>query len=412
MWRTGIGNRVLRGAEWRFFRAGLSHLWWQIEGLWDDECTEVGVAVFDTLQPGQKLAALANVGRALSDKLMPCPDHTAVLEGAIAAVFETLRDLILTEVEIQIHEPDYPVITEVRQLALDAGKTLRDWELPRLLSKKEDDWTDLVECLMDRVFWDRDWEMADGFLDADPGLTGQLLEALGIDREYYTDTPMDAEDEWLEAVRRTLREVCGRPKFRRSRRMEIEEATDDDASLIDGFEDIYNQLFVGPCTEEQLASVEPARLVSGIGVTSADQFDCTFEEWQELFGRDTLRASKIPAPTTEAMIKLLDKRQRQKAKDAAKSGEPIWAGGETKILRRGGGWIAVNKFGDYLVELNVNSWASGPEDPDMPAIRYPTPLEMYAAYLWANSTWEAAGKRNDVALERLELQRLELAGSI
>src|SRR4051812_14309156 len=99
MWRMSGGNRVFREAEWALFRVGLEALWDYIE---DDNAGEVGlseteVAVFDVLQPGQKLALLADVAQALRDPAIPTPRHTAANEGAVAAVYTTVRLLLEQE---------------------------------------------------------------------------------------------------------------------------------------------------------------------------------------------------------------------------------------------------------------------------------------------------------------------------
>lgn len=59
---------------------------------------DVGVAAFDRLRKNQKRALLALVGDALKRRDTPCPDLTAPLEGAVAAVFRHVRD----EVELEI----------------------------------------------------------------------------------------------------------------------------------------------------------------------------------------------------------------------------------------------------------------------------------------------------------------------
>lgn len=53
------------------------------------------------------------------------------------------------------------------------------------------------------------------------------------------------------------------------------------------------------------------RLVHELGVITADQLDCTLEEWKERFGWDTLRAARIPIPTIDEMVELLDKPRRR-----------------------------------------------------------------------------------------------------
>ena len=99
MWRTNIGDRALRGAEWGLFRQGLWLLWDHIEDAGDEpELCRTGVAVFDRLQPSSKLAMIALVGKALSSENEPCPALTALAEGTFAAVYAVIGQ----EIEIEI----------------------------------------------------------------------------------------------------------------------------------------------------------------------------------------------------------------------------------------------------------------------------------------------------------------------
>jgi hypothetical protein len=125
------GDRVLTAAEWGLFRVGLGDLW----DLVEDDVTEdiglsaTGVQVFDALQPEQKLALLADVGQALRDPAIPTPRHTAANEGAIAAVFATVRQALVEEIECAAEKDSTP--TEVRALLLaaaaDEGERPDDW---------------------------------------------------------------------------------------------------------------------------------------------------------------------------------------------------------------------------------------------------------------------------------------------
>jgi len=58
--------------------------------------------------------------------------------------------------------------------------------------------------LTDRVLWDRDFEIAAGFLDADPATAGPRREVLGIPDDYFTVAPPDPGKEELTAARAAL----------------------------------------------------------------------------------------------------------------------------------------------------------------------------------------------------------------
>src|ERR1700730_16040323 len=82
MWSTPEGKRVLRGAEWALFRQGIAGVWHYVEESFNgDQTFSSDIAAFDDLQPEQKLALLALVGKALSDESTPAPEPTAHAEA-------------------------------------------------------------------------------------------------------------------------------------------------------------------------------------------------------------------------------------------------------------------------------------------------------------------------------------------
>ncbi len=106
MWRTSIGERVLRGDEWEVFRQGLWALWDRIEMSFDDaDSWPAGVQVFDRLTAPSKLAMLAMVGKALHDEAVPCLPLTALTEGTFAAVYEVIREIISIEIDASARIP-------------------------------------------------------------------------------------------------------------------------------------------------------------------------------------------------------------------------------------------------------------------------------------------------------------------
>jgi hypothetical protein len=109
MWRTSEGNRILRGAEWKLFRAGLAVIWDEIEDcLVEDDPFASGIAAFDNLQANQKLALLASVGQALRDASVPMPELTAHCEATVAAVFECTWQSVELEISFSSDKTDNP----------------------------------------------------------------------------------------------------------------------------------------------------------------------------------------------------------------------------------------------------------------------------------------------------------------
>ena len=249
MWWTPLGERVLRGAEWELFRDGLSmvrDLVEEAKSSDDPEIGSVGVEAFDQLQPNQKLALLALVGKALKDEGEPMPELTAHTEATVAAVYAHIFSMIVMEIESppesgKVDGWDDPGDIDDafawRRLALAAylegdgepkasgtatnevdGRVPGDrdednglWSPPEISSEGIEEWEFLVgECLANRILWaDGDHENGPGFMDADPAVSRYCRNELGIAEDYYTAIAPDPTDEQLDSVRRTLREVCG-----------------------------------------------------------------------------------------------------------------------------------------------------------------------------------------------------------
>src|SRR5262245_16347515 len=217
MWWTDRGYQVLRGDEWLLFRAGLDMLWDWVEESFDNPNTyRVEIAAFDELQPGQKLALLAQVGRALRDAEEPAPDLTAPVEAAVAAVFTVIRMGLATEVEsprsLEAEEPSTywrellgraclevrdrdvrtpdapgPGQTEVHEEPDEAPDLHFDtWTPPGLDCRDPGEWDIMAQCLAERILWDDDYELAADFLDERPQVAKVKREFLGIAQDYFT----------------------------------------------------------------------------------------------------------------------------------------------------------------------------------------------------------------------------------
>jgi hypothetical protein len=211
MWRMEEGDRVLTEAEWALFAAGLDLLLDFIEedisAATDD--TETGVVVFDRLTPEQNLALLADVASALRDPSVPTPPHTAVNEGAIMAVFFTLR--MELEAELDAAGGDEAPATAIRRLLLAACADSDDREepLPDLNSLGLAPWNWLVEEIEGRIFWDYDFAMGDEFLDLPPKEARAKLVEFGIDPDYYLAVPDEPDERGLTVARQTLARLLG-----------------------------------------------------------------------------------------------------------------------------------------------------------------------------------------------------------
>jgi hypothetical protein len=208
------GERVLQGAEWELFREGLVEVWDLTEDSFHEgNLFASGIDAFDDLQPAQKLALLALVGKALKDKATPAPELTAHTEGTVAAVFVYIRESIQVEIDRQLDPKMAQHATFWRALILAAFREVNDqWEepLPEPGCDELGEWDLLLECLSNHIFWDADYAMGRDFLDTDPDVSRAKMQELGIAEDYYRAIAPDPTEEQLAKIRRTLREITGR----------------------------------------------------------------------------------------------------------------------------------------------------------------------------------------------------------
>jgi hypothetical protein len=391
MWRTSKGERVLRGAEWELFREALAGVWDLVEHASDSgEPFPSGVDVFDALQPGQQLALLAAVGRALSDEAVPAPELTALHEGTVAAVFNHARQ---TAVE-QAGNPGEPdgveTATSWRGLVLAACReALGESEspLPTASSDDAEAWALLVDCLADQVLWDADYEMGDEFLDSAPEVSRALLEKMRIPGDYFLTLAPDPTHEDLEGIRRTLGELTG-------------QAGPDGATLLPGVLDDYHHLLVGPCDQETVSRETGCRLIQAISVAREDDFDCSYRQWVDLFrGQVLTAAAQEPVRETDP-TSVLSPGHRAEAERAQRDGSPLVLADGNRVELRGGGWIVVDGRGDALADAEGAAWTLD-EDEDVPPLAFATAGEALAALLHAQALETARAERRQLALRAL-----------
>ena len=201
MWRTDRGERILKGAEAIVFAEALSALLdYAITDQFDDY--ESGVACFDNLTYGQKLSALATIGNGLFRKDVAPVDLTAVVEGAIAAVFQNLKDSIALEID----EPEFG--TDWRELVIAARKEAEVEDIPAPTCTDVDEWELEVEGLTDRILWDRDYEDDHTYMDQPPEKTQWLKHMARIRDDYFTAIADDLADEEAKAQIKELKKLC------------------------------------------------------------------------------------------------------------------------------------------------------------------------------------------------------------
>ena len=199
MWRTPEGVRALTGSEAKLFRAGLSSL---VAWLDEDVDWQSGVKVFDGLSIPEKLALLERVAVALLEDEGDPPKQTAVNEGAIAAVYAQL----ITEVDVELDDPSGGNATcdTVREAAIAVG-------LDEFLPTAAGAWRDLIELLLDRIVWDRDW-MEDWVKPDDPPeVAKKVRDFADIDADYYSAVAPDPNPLQLRRIRENIDRLLSSP---------------------------------------------------------------------------------------------------------------------------------------------------------------------------------------------------------
>ena len=201
MWRTDCGERILEGAEARVFAEALATLLdYAIVDQFDDY--ESGVACFDNLTYGQKISVLATIGSGLFREDVAPVDLTAVVEGAIAAVFEHLKDSIIFEIDT----PEFGA--SWRDLVVAARKEMEGEDIPAPTCIDIEEWDIEVEVLTDRILWDRDYEDGHTYMDHPPEKTEWLKYMARIPEDYYTAIADDLTDEEAQAQIKELKKLC------------------------------------------------------------------------------------------------------------------------------------------------------------------------------------------------------------
>lgn len=205
MWHTSRGDRTLRGDEALLVRCAINNM---IDGLTihiDDEIddvaigSETGVAVYDACSLSQRVGLLHEVAKYLLTDTDSAVRLSAPLEATIAAIFVDVRDQVAIEIEFLPPLLESDSEPTWRQMVLDAYRSTlapecgenEVWreileQLPSADCRDMREWQALIDSLADAILWDRDFELADHFLDAEPGFSRAQRQLLGISDDYFT----------------------------------------------------------------------------------------------------------------------------------------------------------------------------------------------------------------------------------
>jgi hypothetical protein len=217
MWHTPDGDRTLLGAEAILVKASITGI---VESIKDESSgyrgqAEYRITLFDELPDSQRLMLLERVATYLLTDTPRTLDLTAVNEAAIGVIFEHARNEIDREVT-----RGHPPVTTWRSMALtayrecfadeDEASNEGDFVPSRIDSTDREQWWELLESLANRILWDRDYELADTFLDAPPSESRTLKAMLGVDADYFaTAAPDIVDDEQFQKVYGRLDRLVG-----------------------------------------------------------------------------------------------------------------------------------------------------------------------------------------------------------
>ena len=130
--------------------------------LSDDNDYYLGVNVFDRLTYGQRISALSIIGNGLLRQDVRTTELTAVVEGAIAAVFEHLRNCI----RVELDEPEHH--TQWREKVVSARNETDDEKIPSPDCDDFEEWGSEIEILSEHILWDADYDDDFLFVDDSP----------------------------------------------------------------------------------------------------------------------------------------------------------------------------------------------------------------------------------------------------
>jgi len=243
MWPTSDGDRTLRGPEAILLANTIDVMIDQLSDYVDygDESQQetyaavcqTGISVFDSLTISQRIAVLHHAAlQLLTDVPFPNDSLSAIDDATIAAIYAEVRDQI--EIEIDFFQSDFlepddfskSPAEDRRQLepsaadvqwrrmvhsacldVLDEGSwndVVTDAQLARV---ELNEWEVWVDCLASAILWDRDFEFAETFLDADPDAARQRRKTLGICDDYFVMPAPDPSGDQIDKLVNKTREL-------------------------------------------------------------------------------------------------------------------------------------------------------------------------------------------------------------
>lgn len=200
MWRTLYGERTLKGGEAILFSEGLLSL--LDEAAQEPDFYDLGVECFDNLTFGQKVSVLSIIGRGLLCEDIPLVRLSAVLEGAIAAVFEYIKDEITFEIDRPMFHPHW------RSLVAAAAKQIGAMHIPEVTCTDLDEWETEIDGLAKVILWYLEYDDAGLYIDLPPEKSKKLRDWVGIPDDYFMAIADDLSDAEAREKIKELKILC------------------------------------------------------------------------------------------------------------------------------------------------------------------------------------------------------------
>lgn len=220
-WRTPLGERILKGTEAAFYLSAMQHAAEYLQEM-EDLASELDVRtrdrIFDTASFDQKAVLLRNSLAALLDPKIAAPPHTNVSEAAVFFPFAFLHSEIAMEIEsdeMQEFDEDEKYRYYYREIVWSAFEEYirPNWEASAEEYGEDDEerdfnphsndvelWNDVIEGLLERVFWDRDWMLSAGSPQILDGIEEDVAELTDLENYFTTRLPKVTPEEAIAAL--------------------------------------------------------------------------------------------------------------------------------------------------------------------------------------------------------------------
>ena len=215
MWHTSRGDRTLIGDEaaliCRAIDEMVSALVMYVHEDFEERATDCdsGIVIYDTCTPSQRIAMLHQVSAFLLRETEDALPLNALMDATVAAIFVEIRDQVAIEIDlgnkldVLFSVKGDSAVTQrcswremVRTVHLRCFDQQYDLEyqgdqedIPDSQCEELFRWERLITDLSELSLWDRDFELAESFLDLDPGVSEHRRRLLGIDEHYFSAVP-------------------------------------------------------------------------------------------------------------------------------------------------------------------------------------------------------------------------------